>query len=98
MQWVKQDAGPEQLNLDAAQCRQEAWREARWRGFLYRPFGMTTPLRDRHGRRFGLPYSPLGDPFGDEFMEELRLADFCMRAKGYELVPVEPPKADAVRR
>lgn len=89
MQWVKQDAGPEQLNLDAAQCRQEAWREARWRSFLYRPLGPTL-FYDRQGRRFpGWPYSPLGDPFGDEFMEESRLANFCMLAKGYELVPVE---------
>lgn len=97
MQWVKQDAGPEQLNLDAAQCRQEAWREARWRSFLYRPLGPTL-LHDRHGRRFlGLPYSPLGDPFGDEFMEEARLADFCMRSKGYALVPVEPKKADTIQ-
>jgi hypothetical protein len=31
-----------------------------------------------------------GDPFGDRFMEESRLEDFCMRNKGYQLVPVEP--------
>lgn len=92
MQWVKPQASLEQLNQDRAQCQQEAWREARWRSFLYRPLGPTL-LHDRFGRRFlGWPYSPLGDPFGDDFMEEARLADFCMRAKGYELAPVEPKK------
>jgi hypothetical protein len=92
MQWVKQDADAHQLNQDAAQCRQEAWREARWRGFFARPFGPTM-LYDARGRRFFTwPYSRFGDPFGDEFMEESRLAHFCMRAKGYQLVPVEPKR------
>lgn len=92
MEWVKPDTSPEQLNQDAAQCQQEAWREARWRSFLYRPFGPTL-LHDRFGRPYlGWPYSPLGDPFGDELMEESRLANFCMRAKGYELAPVAPKK------
>jgi hypothetical protein len=92
MQWVKPGASPDQFNLDAAQCQQEAWREARWRSFLYRPLGPTL-LHDRFGRPLmGWPYSPFGDPFGDEFMEESRLTNFCMRAKGYELVPVEPQK------
>ena len=86
MQWVKADAAPEQMNLDAAQCQQEAWREAQWRSFFYRPFGPTW-LRERRGRP--LSAWPMGDPFGDSFMEEARLASFCMRAKGYELQPVE---------
>ena len=91
MQWVRQDTGTEFLNQDLAQCRQEAWREAQWRSFLYRPFGHTTVV-DRFGRRFVVPYAPFGDPFGDTFMEESRLAHFCMRAKGYDLVPIEPSK------
>ena len=89
MAWVKQDAGPDQLNQDMAQCRQEAWREAQWRSFLYRPIGPVT-WRDAQGRRFfGWPASPFGDPFGDRFMEESRLENFCMRSKGYDLAPVE---------
>ena len=90
LQWVRQDASPAQLNDDLARCRQDAWREAQWRGFLYRPFGATTMI-DHRGRRFVVPYSPFGDPFGDSFIEESRLTTFCMRAKGYELVP-EPQK------
>jgi hypothetical protein len=92
MQWVKPDATPDQFNKDMAECQQEAWREARWRGFLDRGFGPSL-LYDARGRRYlSWPYSPLGDPFGDQFMEESRLTHFCMRAKGYELAPVEPEK------
>jgi hypothetical protein len=92
MQWVKPDATPDQFNKDIADCQQEAWREAHWRGFLDRGFGPM--LYDARGRRYlSWPYSPLGDPFGDPLMEESRLTHFCMRAKGYELVPVEPEKS-----
>jgi hypothetical protein len=71
MQWVKEDATPEQVAQDAAQCQNEAWREAQFRAWP-----------PRYGRRrFG--------SFNDPFFEESRLADFCMRIKGYELVPAE---------
>jgi hypothetical protein len=88
MEWVRQGSGPEELRQDLGQCRQDAWREAQWRSFLYRPLGATTMV-DRFGRRHFFPYSPFGGPFGDTFIEESRLADFCMRAKGYALVPIE---------
>jgi hypothetical protein len=88
MQWVHQNASPAELSQDLAHCRQEAWREAQWRSFLYRPFGPTVFV-DRFGRRHVLGYAPFSDPFGDTFIEESRLAHFCMRAKGYELVPIE---------
>jgi hypothetical protein len=93
MQWVRQDqaVSPEQLRQDLAQCRQDAWREAQWRSFMYRPFASTVMV-DRFGRRFVSPYSGFGDPFGDAFVEESRLTHFCMRAKGYDLAPVEPEK------
>jgi hypothetical protein len=91
MQWVRQDITPAELSQDLAQCRQDAWREAQWRSFMYRPFG-PTHIVDRFGRPHFLSYSPLGGPFNDSFIEESRLAHFCMRAKGYELVPVEPDK------
>ena len=29
------------------------------------------------------------DPFGERYLYEARFADFCMRAKGYELTQVE---------
>lgn len=89
VQWARPDTPPEQLGQDLAFCHQEAWREAQWRGFLFmnRYYGATTVV-DSQGRRIVIPYSPFGDPFGDVHMEESRLAAFCMRAKGYDLVPV----------
>jgi hypothetical protein len=74
MQWVKGDATPEQMAQDAAQCQDEAWREAQFRSWPSRNYGW---------RRYG------GSGFSDPFFEESRLADFCMRIKGYELVPAE---------
>ena len=91
MQWVRPDATAAQLNQDAAYCQREAWREAQFRAFMYRPFGPTL-LHDGRGRPFFWPHAPFGDAFGDQFMEESRLTHFCMRAKGYDLVPVEPGK------
>lgn len=89
LQWVKQDADPAQLEEDLAQCQQQAWREASWRAWLYRPLGPVV-IQDLQGRRFLVwPHSAFGDPFGDRFFEESRLAHFCMRAKGYELVPAD---------
>jgi hypothetical protein len=90
MAWTRTGATPDDLRQDVAFCRQEAWREAQWRSFLYRPFGGTTVV-DSRGRHIFVPYTPFGDPFGDRFFEESRLAHFCMRAKGYELVPIDPP-------
>jgi hypothetical protein len=87
MEWVRPDATPEQREQDERFCEQEAWREARWRSWYYQPFPMA-PFRDASGRRF-FP-GPYSDPFNDPFLEEGRLAQFCMRSKGYELVPVEP--------
>jgi len=89
MQWVRPDSPPpQQIDADIRHCQSEAWSEAALR---YRsPYGGYGPwlYRDPLGRRFiGYPYSPFGDPFGDRDMEEQRLANFCMRAKGYELVP-----------
>jgi hypothetical protein len=90
MEWIKPDVTPEEREQDAIACQQEAWHEARWRAWYYRPYPIA-PFRDASGRFFFPgPYSYFSDPFGDPFLEEGRLAQFCMRSKGYELVPVEP--------
>ena len=71
------------LAADTQQCGQAAWREANYYSMGYRPFGPWL-YRDPFGRPF---FHPVG-PFYDRTLEEQRLADFCMRAKGYELAPV----------
>ena len=95
MQWVRDEATtPAQLDADAAYCQEEAWREARFRAWAWTPLPVLA--RDAFGRPFiTRPYSPFADPFGDPFFEEGRLAQFCMRAKGYRLEPVD--KAETIQ-
>jgi len=87
MEWARPDATPEQAAADAQHCEQEAWREARWAYLGYGPFAPWM-YRDAYGTPFvGRPFGPFYDPLGDRYMEESRLSNFCMRAKGYELAP-----------
>jgi len=87
MEWVKPDATPEMVAADQQFCEQQAWQEANYYSLGYRPFGPWL-YRDALGRPFFHPVGPFYDPFYDRTMEEQRLANFCMRAKGYELAPV----------
>jgi hypothetical protein len=89
LEWAKPGAGPEQLAADSQQCEMHAWREAQWNYMGYHPAFTPWMYRDGFGRPFaGRPFGPFYDRFGDRYMEETRLANFCMRAKGYELAPV----------
>jgi hypothetical protein len=85
MEWVKPDADPSQAQADSQQCQMQAWQEAQWRAFQYRTMYGPAFYRDRFGRPIIAPFAY--DAFGDPYMEEQRLAHFCMRAKGYELQP-----------
>ena len=92
MQWVKADVTPEQAEKDAIQCQQDAWREAHLNAWTSRPMGPIV-ASDAAGHAFVVwPGGPFADPFSDPFMEEGRLAEFCMRSKGYQLVPAETGK------
>lgn len=92
MQWVKEETTPARADQDLAECQRQAWSEARYRAWLYRPFGPTF-VYDPFGRRYlAWPHSAFYDPFADQFMEESRLANFCMRAKGYRLEEVPRKK------
>jgi hypothetical protein len=84
MNWVRPDATPEQLAADTQQCEQEAWREANYYYAGATPFG---PWLYR-GDPFFHTAGPFFNPYYDRTMEEQRLANFCMRAKGYDLAPV----------
>jgi hypothetical protein len=95
MQWVRDGAvpAPEVVENDSATCQQEAWREAQYRYWAYSGPFFPVIRRDPFNRGFfTYPYGPLSYPFYDPLFEESRLADFCMRSKGYRLVPVEAPK------
>ena len=87
MQWARPDSPPaEQIQADLQHCQAVAWSEARRSTIgTFASYGWM--YRDPLGRRFiGYPYSPL-DPLGERDMDELRLTNFCMRSKGYELTP-----------
>ncbi len=93
MEWVRPNTTPQQLEQDSIACNQAAWREAHSWSWYYGAYG-PAPFFDPLGRRFfALPYGPFGGPFGDPYLEEGRLAQFCMRNKGYELqeVPKKQP-------
>lgn len=88
MQWQKADASPEQFQADEQHCRQAAWQEASLRSWHYQSMLGPAVARDPSGRPFTVwPTTPLVDPYGYQLVEENRLAQFCMEAKGYQLVP-----------
>lgn len=94
MEWTRSDATAGQVEADMKACRDLAWREANWMPWGGYYYGGVGPLAytDPFGRRmYGWPYyySPFADPYGQRFLEEARLTDFCMRAKGYELTPLK---------
>lgn len=79
MQWVKQNMSAEQFRADQQDCQQKAWREAQNRIWMYR-------MEPVAGPGFVVwPSGAFADPYGHQFFEESRLAQFCMEAKGYKL-------------
>lgn len=91
VEWTKPGATAEEFAVDSKQCQEDAWREANWlyldRTYLY---GGRWIYPDPLGRPLvGYPGAPFGDPFGERYIHEARLTDFCMRAKGYELTQVQ---------
>jgi hypothetical protein len=88
-QWTRSDFSPAQAEQDQLACEREAEREVSLRpagfygslsqyyGVNYQPYGRT--------RWLGAP-GPMFDvdPVGRRLLEEGRLADACMRDKGYQ--------------
>ena len=82
MHWEHPEFGGLNLAEDAAECRQlaaaEAWRTAPIVSFSY-----------GYGYDYGRHWSWWNDPFYDHdlYWREAELRDFCMRSRGYRLVP-----------
>jgi hypothetical protein len=88
MQWAREGASAEQLQDDQRACEEQAYREASLRFYNYYPGMGPAIFQDSLGRRLAVyPSGPFADQFGNQLMEETRLTSFCMRAKGYDLVP-----------
>jgi len=94
VEWTRPNTSLAELQQDSAECaglaRDQAFRES----FFYGPPGFAGP------GYFGPPGQSFrgwgGYPFGyrDDFMwrvqRESDLRDFCLRARGYTLTPVQP--------
>ncbi len=83
MHWEHPESGQSNLSNDLAECGRLADAEA-WR---------TAPLFPRH-RPFGRHGFWWDDPFydNDRFFREAELRDFCLRSRGYRLVPDVPTR------
>src|SRR5215212_10599274 len=84
MQWVKPDAPAEQVRTDEQVCRHAAFREAQYQAYWYQH--QLQPIVLGPGRVIW-PSGALVDPFGQQLLQENRLAQFCMESKGYQLAP-----------
>jgi hypothetical protein len=84
-QWVRQDATPAQVDKDTVDCERQATNEASLQpGGLYGPSYNGPYYRGRGTTRSDIAW----DPSADRQLDEARLTDLCMRAKGYVLAPV----------
>ena len=89
MQWVKADASPEQALADEDDCFQASLREAQARTWYYPSMvgPVVTPSAAGGGGLMMWPSGSMVDPYGYQMLEQHRLAQFCMEAKGYKLAP-----------
>ncbi|MBS0547818.1 MAG: hypothetical protein JSR24_08720 [Proteobacteria bacterium] len=83
--WEKPGVDEKATAADLVACRHAASQEA----FATYPFPYGSPFFGY--RRFG----SFGYYEENRFYAESRLANFCMRNKGYELVTVKPPQTTA---
>ncbi len=85
MRWDHPAFGPEQTVQEASECRQQAWLESQRQPFMYDGWRYPRYVRGADGRirAYASPYYMMND----RYFDEMRLADFCMRSKGFRLVP-----------
>ena len=86
--WEKPGVDQAVAGQDNTECRRAAQQEA---------FRSTPPFFPSYGRGWrGRPsYFGWSTFESDRFYTENRLAAFCMRSRGYELVPSEQPRTQA---
>lgn len=83
--WARQDASAERADQDDVDCQRQAAREANLRagGFYGPPYYSPFPYGP-YGRRAVSRPDPVSDPYGRRALDEARLTDLCMHAKGYQ--------------
>lgn len=87
MRWEHPQYGMAGTDTDLRDCTQSARTEA-WRSsFGYSAFDHPRYYRGPNGQRYYDPFPMRRDSTFDEW----QLRDYCMRNKGYKLVPVPEP-------
>jgi hypothetical protein len=88
MQWQHASYGNAPSNDELGYCDQSAYYEAQRQAF-FSDFMQPRYVVGRDGRIY--PRAPFARyPYRDRFYMERQLFDYCMRAKGYQLVPARP--------
>ena len=85
VEWVKPDAGLDQVRSDEQACRLAAAREASYHGYWYQQ--RMQPVVVAPGQVIWSS-GAFVDPYAQQFLDENRLAQFCMESKGYQLKAV----------
>jgi hypothetical protein len=87
MRWEHPRLSDSDARVEVHDCQRQAWAEAQSRAFFARSM-FPSYARGRDGRIYA--YDPWGrSSFNDTWFEEMRLRDFCLRNKGFRLVPAE---------
>jgi hypothetical protein len=95
MQWVKPDAAADEVRGDEQACRVAAAREASYHNYWSQH--RMQPVIAGPGQMIW-PSGAFVDPYAQQFLDENRLAHFCMESKGYQLkeVTIHPSPGGAV--
>lgn len=91
MRYERAGAGDAERAADARECRDLAYAEALRTPFYWSPASRLWPWGPAHDLRFSR-FAYFEDPSYWRWQHERDLADFCMRSRGWRLMPVaEPP-------
>jgi hypothetical protein len=88
LRWHKNGADAATLERDLGECQQQARAQAVRESWFHGNPGLPVVGVDAQGRAI---LSQPGRSDTDRFLAEHDLERFCMRKRGYELVPVEKP-------
>lgn len=88
MRWEHPQYGMAGAETDLNDCRQSARTEAWRQSFMYNSWNYPSVYRGRDGRLYRDPF-PMSRR--DSTFDEWQLRDYCMRNKGYRLVPAPEP-------
>ncbi|HEX6980339.1 MAG TPA: hypothetical protein VF342_13670 [Alphaproteobacteria bacterium] len=86
VQWQHASFGTAPTSGELNECERAAYLEAQRQAFFYQLYRPRV-LVGRDGRFYP---APLGFEPGNTYFLERDLFDYCMRAKGFRLVPIRP--------